>query len=111
MQPSGVTATLRAATRASAGARFRIGWMVATFSVGQAVVCGLAVMPVVLVWQWLIDATSPGVARLVILSLVALPSYGVFAICLMAVSAFTLRVTGWQTPRDCQMRIADFEWP
>lgn len=85
--------------------------MIASFIVAQAAICGIAAAPVVLVWTLLLDLLPSGLATIAFVSLAALPTYGVFAIFLMATSAFTLRLLGWQTPRDSQMRIADFDWP
>ena len=110
--PSGeVSAALRAASRARSGARMRIAWMIASFVLVQSAICAIAALPVLVFWHWLLAVAPPGFARLVLISLAAAPSYGVFAILLMAVSAFTLRAVGWQTAPDMQMRIADFDWP
>jgi serine acetyltransferase len=111
MPPGEVSATLRAASRARPAARLRIAWMIASFAVVQALICGAAIVPLALGWAWLLEVTPAGFARIVAVSLAALPTYGVFAILLMAASAFTLRALGWQTPPDSQMRIADFDWP
>jgi hypothetical protein len=111
MPPGEVSAALRAASRARSGVRLRIAWMIASFTVVQAVMCGMAAAPLVLIWTLMLDVMPSGVATVAFISLAALPSYGVFAILFMAVSAFTLRLLGWQTPRDTQMRIADFDWP
>ena len=59
----------------------------------------------------LLDWLPSGLATIVFVSVAAFPSYGVFALLLMLMSAFTLRALGWQTPPDSQMRIADFDWP
>src|SRR5687767_6150980 len=109
--PSGVSAALRTASRARSGARLRIAWAIASFVLIQSAICAIAALPMVVFWHWLLAVAPPGLPRFVLLSLAAVPSYGVFAILLMAVSAFTLRAVGWQTPPDMQMRIADFEWP
>jgi hypothetical protein len=111
MPPGEVSAALRAASRARSGVRLRIAWMIASFIVVQAAICGVAAAPLVLIWTRVLDALPAGMATIAFISVAALPSYGVFAILLMAASAFTLRVLGWQTPRDREMRIADFEWP
>ena len=111
MHQRDVSAALEAASRARAGARLRIAWMIASFILVQTIVCGLAALPIVLLWHLLLGVL-PGAAWTVLaISLLALPSYGVFAICLMAISAIALRLLGWRTPRDTQMRLADFTWP
>jgi hypothetical protein len=111
MPPGEVGAAIREASSARPGIRLRIAWMIASFIVVQSAICGAAAAPIVLIWTRLLELLPAGPARIVFASIAALPSYGVFAILLMAVSAFTLRALGWQTPPDSQMRIADFEWP
>jgi acetyltransferase-like isoleucine patch superfamily enzyme len=39
------------------------------------------------------------------------PSYVLFALFLMTISAITTRAIGWRTPENVEMRIADLEWP
>ena len=111
MHQQDVSAALRSASRAHSGARGRIAWMIASFGVVQSIVCGLSALPIVLLWQALLGVLPDGLPTLLAISVLALPSYGVFAIVLMAISAVTLRLLGWQTPRDSQMRLADFDWP
>ena len=111
MPPGEVSAALRAAGRARSGVRLRIAWMMTSFILVQSLICGLAAAPIVLIWTSLLAWIPSGIPTVAFISAAALPSYGIFAILLMFVSAFTLRALGWQTPRDSQMRIADFEWP
>jgi hypothetical protein len=51
------------------------------------------------------------VFRAVAISIVAVPSYVLFALLLMYVSAVTVRVLNWRTPPNAEMRIADVDWP
>lgn len=111
MPPGEVSAALRAASRARSGVRLRIAWMMTSFILVQSLICGLAAAPIVLIWTSLLVWIPAGIPTVAFICVAALPSYGIFAIFLMAVSAFTLRSLGWQTPRDSQMRIADFDWP
>jgi hypothetical protein len=90
---------------------WRIGWTVATLVVVQVVVCAVAAMPAVLVWQWLLALAGPDpIVRLVAVSIALVPSYVVFAMCLVVVSPIAVRGVGWSTPADAEMRIADLEW-
>lgn len=90
----------------------RITWTIGTLAVVQALVCGLAVMPVLLVWRWLGQlAGSDSIVRVIVFSVAIVPSYILFALCLMFVSPVTLRVLGWRTPPDSEMRIRDLDWP
>ena len=45
------------------------------------------------------------------ISAAVVPMYVLFALCLMVVSPLALRLTGWHTAPDAEMRIADLEWP
>jgi hypothetical protein len=54
---------------------------------------------------------SSNLLRIVAISIVAVPSYVLFALLLMTVSAVTVRMLNWRTPANVQMRIADVEWP
>lgn len=84
----------------------------ATFLLVEVLVCGLAAFPVVLIWSWLIAWIGPSLpVRLAVFSLAVVPSYILFALCLMVVSPLSTRILGWRTPPDEEMRIADMEWP
>jgi hypothetical protein len=90
----------------------RIGWTVLTILVVQAVVCGAALIPVVIIWSQTFALTeSSGLLRAVAISIVAVPSYVLFALLLMFVSAVTVRILDWRTPSNAEMRIKDVDWP
>ncbi len=93
------------------GALWRLGWAIVTICIVQGLVCGLSVLPVLLLWSGLVQWTagSPA-ARLVIFSLSVVPSYVLFAFALMMLSALSTRVTGWRTRPRAEMRIADMDW-
>jgi acetyltransferase-like isoleucine patch superfamily enzyme len=98
--------------RGRAGALWRVGWTFVAMLVVETLVCGLAVLPVlaglVQLGAW-IEPTR-GVGPLVF-SVLIIPSYVGFALCLMVVSAVATRVTGARTPPNAEMRIADMGWP
>ena len=97
---------------APAAARARCAWAVATLIVVQAIVCGLAVLPVMAVWGSVLAWTADDpVAWAVAASFAIVPSYALFAITLMFASALATRVTGWRTRPDAEMRLADLDWP
>ena len=77
----------------------------------QTVVCGMAVLPVVVAWMQL-DAWLPArvAVRTTVFSLLVIPSYVAFALGLMVLSAVATRVTGVRTPLDREMRIAEMDW-
>jgi acetyltransferase-like isoleucine patch superfamily enzyme len=77
----------------------------------QAVVCGVAILPVVVVWMRLDPWLPARVAvRATVFSLLIIPSYVVFALGLMVLSAVATRVTRVRTPVDTEMRIAEMDW-
>jgi acetyltransferase-like isoleucine patch superfamily enzyme len=93
-------------------AAWRITWTLASLVAVQTLVCGVSAAPVVLVWQWLLPvAGSSPVARWAWVSVSIVPSYVLFAVCLMIVSPLALRLLRWQTPPDAEMRITDMDWP
>jgi acetyltransferase-like isoleucine patch superfamily enzyme len=90
----------------------RIGWTILTICVVQGLVCGLSVLPVAVIWSWLIAWHAPNIAvRLMVFSISVAPSYVLFAFCLMVFSAASTRMTGWRTPHSMEMRITDVNWP
>ena len=91
---------------------WRIAWTVFTILVTQGLVCGAAVLPVALIWLQVLAVTeSSRVLRALALSVIAVPSYVLFAMLLMFVSAATTRSLNWRTPANENMRIADMQWP
>ena len=98
--------------RRDVAALWRIAWTVLTVCVVQGFVCGLAVLPVLFIWFHLIRLSGPSVpVRLLISSLAVMPSYVLFTLFLMAFSPLATRITGWRTPPNLEMRIADVDWP
>jgi acetyltransferase-like isoleucine patch superfamily enzyme len=90
----------------------RLAVTVASIVIVETIVCSLAVLPVVLFWLELtarITFTPAG--RAAVFSLLIVPSYVAFAMCLMVTSALATWVTGARTPANAEMRIADMEWP
>ncbi len=89
---------------------WRIVWTVATLIVVQVVVCAVSILPVVLLWQLLMPAvTGPGMGA-VLGSAAIVPSYVLFAVCLMLIAPLAWRLVGWQTPVNVELRLADFDW-
>ena len=90
----------------------RIAWTVISAVVVQGIVCMLAVLPAVVMWDRLLAILpSQGVIRLFAMSAAVIPSYLLFSLALMPASACAMRLLRWQTPPDAEMRIADMEWP
>jgi len=104
--------TIPPAARLHRGAFWRIAWTVVTILAVEFMVCTLAVLPVAFAWRHLIRLTGWSlVARLIAFSAAAVPSYTLFALALMLLTAVATRLLGWRTPPDAEMRIADADWP
>jgi hypothetical protein len=89
-----------------------VAWTIVTILVVQALVCGVALLPAVLVFSQVFAVGRwSGVMRAIAFSMALVPSYVLFALCLMFVSAVTVRTLRWQSPVNVEMRIADFDWP
>ena len=91
----------------------RIGWAIGTVVVLQVLVCGLSAMPVVFLWLELPRALErvAGGWRIFFFGLAVAPSYAAFALLLMLLSPLSVRLTGWRTPPNAEMRLIDAEWP
>jgi len=48
---------------------------------------------------------------IVVASVLVMPAYIVFALCLMPVSAIIMRLLGARTPPDAELRISEMSWP
>jgi acetyltransferase-like isoleucine patch superfamily enzyme len=98
--------------RARTAVWYRVGCTLVSIIVIQAIVCGVAALPVVVFWSELAARlTSDRLVRAAVVSVLLVPSYLAFAICLMAASAAANRVTGARTPSDAVMPIAEMGWP
>lgn len=96
----------------SPGAGWRITWTVVTLIVVETLVCGIAMTPVTWAWVELARATAGRPAlRAFIFALAAVPSYAVFGSGLLILTPLAIRLTGWRTPVNAALRIADLEWP
>jgi acetyltransferase-like isoleucine patch superfamily enzyme len=90
---------------------WRIAWAVSTFILVEIIVCGLSAVPVVLLWLQFAKLLSANPRlQVLLLSGALIPSYIIFALALLAVSPLVLRLVGWRTPAQAEMRIADVDW-
>lgn len=48
---------------------------------------------------------------LLVFSVAIVPCYVLFAIVLLVIAPLLIRLAGWHTPNDAEMRIADVSWP
>lgn len=90
----------------------RFVWTLASVFVVESVVFGLAAFPAVFFFRW--HTTWPidsSTVRTVILVMALVPSYAIFAVLLMALSAGAMRVLGWRPVAPAEMVIAELGWP
>lgn len=90
---------------------WRIAWTLSTFVLVELIVCGLSALPVVILWSQLVSLSglSP-LLQIIVWSCALIPSYIIFALVLLFVSPVTLRLLGWRTPANSELRIADLDW-
>jgi acetyltransferase-like isoleucine patch superfamily enzyme len=90
---------------------FRIVVTVVAIVTVQTVICGVAMVPAVLLWRAGVTSVPPdSMLQVVVASTLLAPAYIVFALCLMPVSAAITRLVGARTPPDTEMRISDLSW-
>lgn len=91
--------------------RRRVCWTVVSLIVVETIVIASALAPVIVGWFFLGSLPLAPPVGLAVIALSAGPSYVVFALTLMPVSAIVTRVFGWRAPLRAEMRITDLEWP
>lgn len=90
----------------------RVAWMLFSIFVVECLVFGLSVLPAVSFWQLFSERTyAAEFVRIAVLSMAFVPTYLIFAVFLMVLSAVSTRLTGWRTPPDAQMEIERLQWP
>jgi len=90
----------------------RVAWAVVSGLAVESMVFGLSVVPAALFWRLGFRAqVSPDWIRIAVLSVLLVPAYAIFAFCLILLSALSVRLVGWRTPVNVDMRIADLPWP
>lgn len=91
---------------------WRAGCAITLIALLEAVVLALSALPSVVAWMWLIELTVSSIMlRAVVLGGAIVPSFVLFALCLMGVSAAATRLTRARTPPNAELRIADMRWP
>ena len=91
---------------------WRVTATVCVILITEVLVCAAAALPVVATWSWLLPMMAPyGIARVIVVSIAAVPSYVLFALLIMPVSAFATWVTRARTPPNADLRIANCDWP
>jgi acetyltransferase-like isoleucine patch superfamily enzyme len=98
--------------RWSPGAVSRFVWTLASVFVVESLVFGVAALPAILFFQW--HMTWPidsSLINMLVLVMALVPSYAIFAVLLMALSAGAMRVLGWRPVAPAEMVIAELGWP
>jgi acetyltransferase-like isoleucine patch superfamily enzyme len=94
------------------GKGWRIAWAIASALAVESAVFGLSVLPGALLWMWVFRlGLGFEWIRIVMLSVAVVPAYLVFALSLMVLSALSMRLLGWRTPANAEMRIGDLPPP
>lgn len=92
--------------------KLRVAWTIASILVVESVVFGLAIIPAAVFWEMFSVQSYPYLfVRVVVLGMVFVPTYALFAMSLMVLSAWSMRVLGWRTPDAAEMPIRDLGWP
>ena len=91
---------------------FRIVVTATAIVIVQTIICGIAMLPAVLLWRGGVASAPAGsMLELVAESMLLMPAYIVFALCLMPVSAILMRIVGARTPPHAELPISDMSWP
>jgi len=107
-----MTAVRTRGVHVSAAVVWRVSVTLVSIVIVEAVVCAAAALPVVAFWSALIAWTSAdALVRAVAFSVLLVPSYIAFALCLMVATAAANRITGARTLPDRTMRISEMGWP
>ncbi len=89
---------------------FRVAWTILSLFIVECVVFGLALLPGVVLFLWLLQGTTALGLRIVSISLALFPAYLIFALTFMVFAATAVRLIGWRTPPDAEMTIRDLDW-
>lgn len=109
-QPRSTSQAELRAGRWTPAAIARAALAIVTIVLVETAVCGVAAtVPAVLLYAGLTMLPGPW-WQVVALAFAAAPAYILFALCLMTLSAASMRLTGARTPANREMRIADMSW-
>lgn len=101
----------RGSARWTAAGILRVAVTLLAILIGEFAVCAAAALvPAAMLYELFTRVTSPWL-RIIAVAAAAAPAYLLFALCLMPLSAASVRLTGARTPPASVMRIADMGWP
>jgi acetyltransferase-like isoleucine patch superfamily enzyme len=90
---------------------FRLGCTAVTIVVVETIVCGIATLPAVGLWAAAASFPVHIVPRVLLFSVIAVPSYVAFALTLMIVSPLATWLTRARTRPNVDLRIDGLSWP
>lgn len=99
------------ARRSRAALWWRVGCTVASIVAVQAMVFGVALAPITILWVLVASRLDGAAARMLAYSAMAAPSYVAFALLLMVVSPLASRLTGARCPEDARLPLAELPPP
>lgn len=88
---------------------FRLISTAVSILVVETIVCGLAMLPAIALWQ-IAGRMLALLPPLVVHSVILVPCYVAFALALMVVSPLATWLTGARTVPNLELRIADMDW-
>ena len=77
----------------------------------ETAIVAVSLLPVAVIWLYASSLLQSLPIEIAVFCVLAGPSYALFILTLMPVSAIVTRALGWRTPADTAMRIADMGWP
>jgi len=90
----------------------RLSWAIVSAFIVESVLFGTAMLPAVFLFEWHRSwDLEPRWLRIWILAIAAIPTYAVFAIAFMALSAWTIKLLGWRPTPNGEWPIKGFSWP
>ena len=90
----------------------RFVWTLLSSFLMESVLMGVAALPAVAFFDWHLEwGLSPAWLRTVVLVMALVPSYVIFALLLMVLSALAMRMLGWRPVAPAEMPIAELGWP
>lgn len=90
----------------------RFVWTLTSIFVVESVVFGFAALPAVGFFRWHTTLSVDSVSlKTVILAMALVPTYAIFAVLLMVLSAGAMRLLGWRPVAPAELAIADLDWP
>jgi acetyltransferase-like isoleucine patch superfamily enzyme len=89
----------------------RVTWAATSIAFVESVVFGLAGLPAITFFEWALrwKLASPWL-RVFVLSLAFIPSYLLFTLTLIVLSAGSMRLFGWKTPENAELAINKVPW-